>query len=169
MQSRLCKETNAIGFEVKYIGQAYGDAGSRSALDRLLKHETLQKIALKGTPDGYRITLLLLEIQPSNQVFTMMICGSCPGCHKNKPSPQQRHGAERRRRTFSSARTCRILRSRRTQVDSSAQSVYIEPIGTNRRPRSVTGSGAARSEADTHLKVSRHWSIGHYRTCGPSE
>jgi len=44
--------TKTIGFEVKYIGQAYGDAGSRNALDRLLKHETLQKIALNGAPNG---------------------------------------------------------------------------------------------------------------------
>lgn len=72
VQARLCDESNAIGFEVKYIGQAYGDGGSRNALDRLLKHETLQKIALKGAPDGHRITLLLLEIQSSNQLITMM-------------------------------------------------------------------------------------------------
>ncbi|MBL8380398.1 MAG: hypothetical protein JNM79_21190 [Burkholderiales bacterium] len=72
MQSRLSTESKAIGFEVKYIGQAYGDAGSRNALDRLLKHETLQKIALKGAPEGHRITLLLLEIQPSTQVITVM-------------------------------------------------------------------------------------------------
>jgi hypothetical protein len=72
IQSRLCAETNAIGFEVKYIGQAYGDAGSRNALDRLLKHETLQKIALKGAPAGHRISLLLLEIQPNNQLITMI-------------------------------------------------------------------------------------------------
>lgn len=72
MQSRLSAESKAIGFEVKYIGQAYGDAGSRNALDRLLKHETLQKIALKGAPAGHRITLLLLEIQPNNQLITMM-------------------------------------------------------------------------------------------------
>lgn len=72
MQSRLSAKSKAIGFEVKYIGQAYGDGGSRNALDRLLKHETLQKIALKGAPVDHRITLLLLEIQPSNQLITMM-------------------------------------------------------------------------------------------------
>jgi len=71
--SRASAESGAIGFEVKYIGQAYGDAGSRNALDRLLKHETLQKIALRGAPAGHRITLLLLEIQPNNQLITMMI------------------------------------------------------------------------------------------------
>lgn len=72
MQVRLSSESNAVNFEVKYIGQAYGKDGSRNAVDRLLKHETLQKIALKGVPDGYRLTLLLLAIQPNNQLFTVM-------------------------------------------------------------------------------------------------
>jgi len=72
IQSRLSTETNAVDFEVKYIGQAYGKDGSRNAVDRLLKHETLQKIALKGVPEGYRLSLLLLAIQPNNQLFTMM-------------------------------------------------------------------------------------------------
>jgi hypothetical protein len=70
MQARLSALTNAINFEVKYIGQAYGQDGSRNAIDRLLKHETLQKISLKGVPHGYRLTLLLLEIEPSNQLIT---------------------------------------------------------------------------------------------------
>lgn len=72
MQVRLSSESNAVNFEVKYIGQAYGKDGSRNAIDRLLKHETLQKIALKGVPKGYRLTLLLLAIQPNNQLFTVM-------------------------------------------------------------------------------------------------
>ena len=70
MQARLSSELTAINFEVKYVGQAYGQSGSRNAIDRLLKHETLQKIALKGVPDGYRLTLLLLSVQPNNQLFT---------------------------------------------------------------------------------------------------
>jgi len=72
MQARLSSESKAVNFEVKYIGQAYGQDGSRNAVDRLLKHETLQKIALKGVPDGYRFSLLLLAIQPNNQLFTLM-------------------------------------------------------------------------------------------------
>lgn len=68
---RLNNEQDAIGFEVLYIGQAYGKDGSRNALDRLLKHETLQKIAVKGIPDGYRLTLLLLETQPATTMFTI--------------------------------------------------------------------------------------------------
>lgn len=72
MQRRLNSETKSVNFEVKYVGQAYGKDGSRSAIDRLLKHETLQRIALRGVPEGYRITLLLLSIQPNNQLITMM-------------------------------------------------------------------------------------------------
>ncbi len=72
MQLRLSNQSNEVNFDVKYIGQAYGKDGSRNAIDRLLKHETLQKISLKGVPDGYRLTLLLLTIQPNNQLFTIM-------------------------------------------------------------------------------------------------
>lgn len=72
IQARLSAETNLVNFEVKYVGQAYGKDGSRNALDRLKKHETLQKIALKGVPNGYRLSLLLLAIQPNNQLFTVM-------------------------------------------------------------------------------------------------
>ena len=57
-------------FEVVYVGQAYGKEGSRNAIDRLRKHETLQKIALMGAPEGYRLQVLLLEIHPANQMFT---------------------------------------------------------------------------------------------------
>ncbi len=71
IQNRLCHESQVVNFEVKYIGQAYGKDGSRNAVDRLLKHETLQKISLKGIPDGYKLTLLLLEVQPQNQLFTV--------------------------------------------------------------------------------------------------
>jgi len=59
-----------LNFEVVYVGQAYGRDGSRHALDRLKKHETLQKIALLGAPEGYRLQVLLIEVHPSNQMFT---------------------------------------------------------------------------------------------------
>lgn len=71
MLARLSSESKSASFEVKYIGQAYGKDGSRSAIDRLLKHETLQRIALEGAPEGYRITLLLLSIQPGNRLITI--------------------------------------------------------------------------------------------------
>ena len=59
-------------FEVVYVGQAYGKDGSRHAIDRLKKHETLQKIALNGVPEGYRLQVLLVEVHPSNQVLTVL-------------------------------------------------------------------------------------------------
>jgi hypothetical protein len=58
-------------FDVQYIGQAYGEAGERNALDRLKSHETLQKIAVQGVPAGYGLNLLLLEISPDNMLVTM--------------------------------------------------------------------------------------------------
>lgn len=70
VQTRLSSISEAIDFDVKYIGQAYGKDGSRNALDRLLKHETLQKIALKGIPDTHKLTLLLLTVVPNSQLFT---------------------------------------------------------------------------------------------------
>ncbi|MBU1391306.1 MAG: hypothetical protein KJ856_21055 [Gammaproteobacteria bacterium] len=57
-------------FEVKYVGQAYGKDGSRNAIDRLMKHETLQKISLTGVPANYELQLLLLEVEPSPQLIT---------------------------------------------------------------------------------------------------
>lgn len=59
-----------MNFDVRYIGQAYGKDGSRNAIDRLLKHETLQKISLKGVPEGHMLSLLLLEVKESNQLIT---------------------------------------------------------------------------------------------------
>lgn len=69
--SHLSQNSNVLNFEVKYIGQAYGKNGSRNAIDRLLKHETLQKISIKGIPEGYKLTLILLTIQPNNQLITL--------------------------------------------------------------------------------------------------
>lgn len=71
IQLRLNEESKAMNFEVKYVGQAYGTKGSRSAIDRLLKHETLQRIALKKAPKGYRIYLLLLSIETSSKLVTV--------------------------------------------------------------------------------------------------
>ena len=72
MQLILSAKSKAVTFDVKYVGQAYGQDGSRNPVDRLLKHETLQKIALKQAPSGYRLTVLLLAVQPDNQVITQM-------------------------------------------------------------------------------------------------
>ncbi len=70
IMNALSNQIGGLPFNVQYIGQAYGADGSRNAIDRLRKHETLQKISIKGTPDGHRLMLYLLEIEPANQVFT---------------------------------------------------------------------------------------------------
>src|SRR3546814_20699683 len=43
-----------------------------SALDRLLKHETLQKISVKGVAANQLLTLLMLEVVPANRLITVM-------------------------------------------------------------------------------------------------
>jgi hypothetical protein len=68
---KLAQTHNCLQFDVQYIGQAYGADGSRNALDRLQKHETLQKIAVQGVPEGYRLELILLEVVPATRVITM--------------------------------------------------------------------------------------------------
>ena len=82
---RLNNEQNAIAFDVLYIGQSYGKDGSRNALDRLLKHETLQKISLKGVPEKHKLYLLLLEIQTGNRMITAF----------NPWAKEKDHGAQR--------------------------------------------------------------------------
>jgi hypothetical protein len=62
---------DANGNRIWPDNEAYGKGGSRNAIDRLLKHETLQKIAIKGAPEGHEISVLLLQIHPSNLVFTV--------------------------------------------------------------------------------------------------
>lgn len=69
---RLNAQYGTGTFLVKYIGQAYGKDGSRNALDRLIKHEKLQEIAIKGVPDGYRFQVVMLSIAPT-QVITMFL------------------------------------------------------------------------------------------------
>lgn len=68
---KLSSELGVSNFEVLYVGQAYGNNGSRNALDRLLEHKTLQKIAVRGVPDNYNLTILMLAIEPSSRIFTV--------------------------------------------------------------------------------------------------
>lgn len=60
-----------ILFDVQYIGQAYGEDGSRNALDRLTKHETLQRIALTPPPENQRLEVILVEVQPNTRMMTI--------------------------------------------------------------------------------------------------
>jgi hypothetical protein len=60
-----------VNFNVQYVGQSYGDEGSRTAIERLKKHETLQKIALEGIPQGFKPYVLLLEPVAANRIITV--------------------------------------------------------------------------------------------------
>ena len=65
------KKEHPVHFDVLYIGQAFGKAGERAALDRLEKHETLQKVSLQvGAPPSKQLTVLLLEVIPANRMLT---------------------------------------------------------------------------------------------------
>lgn len=69
--NRLNSEKDLIHFDVQYIGQAYGEDGSRNALDRLKTHSTLQQIAVRGTPSGHNLTLIMLEVLPETRMLTL--------------------------------------------------------------------------------------------------
>ena len=70
MQTRLAL-TGEVYFDIQYIGQAYGKAGSRNALDRLRKHETVQKIALQGVPEDHSLQVVMLRVVPATRMLTM--------------------------------------------------------------------------------------------------
>lgn len=59
---RLNREFGTGKFLVKYIGQAYGKDGARNALDRLIKHEKLQEISIKGVPEGHHLQIVMFAI-----------------------------------------------------------------------------------------------------------
>jgi len=61
-----------LDFQIAYIGQAYGMNGERNAIDRLSRHETLQKISLKGRPPNTDITIILVEILPATRMLTVI-------------------------------------------------------------------------------------------------
>lgn len=70
---KLSVAVDGCPFLIKYIGQAYGEDGSRDAIDRLLKHETLQKIAIKGIPEGSTLQVILLELLDANRMVTVFL------------------------------------------------------------------------------------------------
>lgn len=64
-------KNDKLDFEVLYIGQAYGKNGKRTALDRLMSHETLQKIythALTENPES-DIWILLTNFSVMSSLF----------------------------------------------------------------------------------------------------
>ena len=71
LREDLSDKTGEIHFDVQYIGQALGTLESpRNALDRLKKHETLQKILIQGQQYGYELEALLLEVKTDNTLMT---------------------------------------------------------------------------------------------------
>ncbi|MBZ9763470.1 hypothetical protein LB553_21670 [Mesorhizobium sp. CA8] len=57
--------------EVVYIGQAYGADGQRNVIDRLLRHETLQRIVAENAADSPDTDVYVygFQYQDNNQVF----------------------------------------------------------------------------------------------------
>lgn len=69
---KLHFEHRPIPFKIMYIGQAYGRDGSRSIVERLRSHKTLQKIALTSHAEGFKYEIVGLELQPGNRTVTVM-------------------------------------------------------------------------------------------------
>lgn len=66
-------DTELLDYEILYIGQAYGKDGKRTALDRLVSHETVQKIythSLTNNPD-YDIWILLTNFSQVSLLFDL--------------------------------------------------------------------------------------------------
>jgi len=93
---RLSREFRAVNFEVVYIGQSYGNNGSRNSVDRLTKHETLQKISLEGVPEGYEISIYMFPIEPDNRIITKI---NPHAKNKNKDSDRIKNGIKKLRST----------------------------------------------------------------------
>lgn len=70
IEMALSARYGGLDFHVLYVGQSYGKDGSRNALVRLEKHETLQKIAINGIPEGKRLSILLVKIMQGTRVIT---------------------------------------------------------------------------------------------------
>lgn len=58
----IVNQLGPIPFEVLYIGQAYGSDGERNVIDRLKKHETLQKISLQEQTEDAQLQIITLEL-----------------------------------------------------------------------------------------------------------
>lgn len=72
MMMQLHRTTELLNFNIQYIGQAFGQAGERHALDRLVKHEKLQEIAVKGVGPHHQLNLLLIEVAPKTRMTTVL-------------------------------------------------------------------------------------------------
>ena len=113
MMTGLRQEHQAIDFKVLYIGQAYGADGSRSALDRLRQHETLQKISIKGIPDGYTLAILMLSVETGHDLVTVF-----------SPSAKEQSNSLER---FEAGLSFNITEAERTAIYEAALIRYFQP------------------------------------------
>lgn len=82
-------EIPLLDYEILYIGQAYGKAGERTAIDRLMSHSTLQKInshSLSYCPDS-DISILLTKF---SQLDLLSVNGLVKSNPKNKDTDDKR-------------------------------------------------------------------------------
>lgn len=85
IHKRSDTEEPLLDFEVLYIGQAFGEDGKRTAIDRLDSHSTLQKIyseAMQRNPDS-EIWILLASFKQKN-ISSMNGLISMPKKNENK-------------------------------------------------------------------------------------
>ena len=66
----VSEQHDKFNFEVLYVGQSFGEDGDRDAIDRLLKHETLQKISLTRKQPGAKLAVLLLSLPEQHSSIT---------------------------------------------------------------------------------------------------
>ncbi len=90
----LCgsKHRQHLDLEVMYVGQSYGTEGSRNAMERLQKHETLQGIyaaAMQNNPDQ--------DIWLALMTFQRMLLASFDGITKKYETTMQEDDAHRER------------------------------------------------------------------------
>ncbi|WP_374427899.1 hypothetical protein [Tabrizicola sp.] len=72
LHSELTTKHKCFDFEVLYVGQSFGDEGDRDAIDRLLKHETLQKISILENKAGHTLAVLLLSLPRHHSSITLI-------------------------------------------------------------------------------------------------
>lgn len=108
-----------LSHQVVYIGQAYGKDGQRSVIDRLMRHETLQKIVSENSIEAPETDIFVYGFQYTNndQIFMMF-----NGADKNLISDSR--DDERRVRVMNNPIDDRVM----TQIVEAALIRYFEPI-----------------------------------------
>lgn len=117
MKSRQCLELN--DHEVIYIGQAYGSDGRRNVVDRLMKHETLQKIIAENNilAPGTDVFVYGFKYSGNDQVF-MLFDGT------NKDLISDSRDDDRRDRVLENPLSDKQM----TQIVEAALIRYFQPV-----------------------------------------